>query len=660
MAIEAMKKIHLVGHHSIQNRVVQVLQHLGVTQIVNIRGEKEEAVSLEECKKLEDRLSQIKIILKFLNQYEKIGFLKGLWDSFFPPKAYFTKEEVRHVIRSFSEEESFQQYKKIEDSIDSMEIRRDQLKQEKFCISNYIRFPLGKEDLTPGEKIEIFWGVTNQKIASKFLPVLIKKFNNIWMKQFKKDKRDLFLVIVCFKEEASEVVKFLKNHNFEFGVFMKEQKGTFKEHLEKVMAEEKILEEEEKALQESIQKFILEKPKLLLLHDTISNLLKQRYITRNFSKTRSTFILEGWIKESETKILEDKLIGIYPELEVAVSPIPSNAKPPIAFINHSFFKPFEFITRLYGAPNYFEFDPTPFLTPFFIIFFSLCITDAGYGLILLVLGLWLYKKMKLAPNQKLIFKVLIFCGFLTVIFGMLMGSFFSIDFTTLSPAFDFLKNFRQKIMLFDPLEDIMLFLGICLGLGLIQIYFGIILKVIMLLKRKKKVEAFLQELPWIFLITGLILLLGVHMAGLTKSLLPLAKVFSLGGAVVILLFAGRGTKNLLLRLAKGLYALYGTVGMLGDILSYSRLLALGLATTVIGLAVNIIAGLFSQVPFLGFILGFSVLILGHGFNLFINSLGGFAHTLRLQFVEFFTKFYEGGGDFFEPFKLENDFTEVSN
>ena len=661
MAIEEMKKIHLVGHQHIENRVVQKLHHLGVTQIINIKDEKKEFEqgSFEESRRLEERLSQINRILKFLNQYEKIGFLKGLLDSFLPVKAYFKKEEARHILHAFSEVGPLQKHKEIEDKIESIKIKKEQLKEEKINLFYYYRFPLSKKDLMPGKKTEIIWGLIPQRVFLRIESILSKKFKRIWYKTFKNDRKSLFLVMACFKDELPEVAKFLNNQNFQFGIFSKMQEGTFKERLKDLAEEEKSLEREAQVIKEDILKLLSEKPKLLLLHDAVSNLLKQRYISQNFSQTRATFILEGWIKASEVKILEDKLIKVFPELEVAISPAPVNSKPPIAFQNQTFIKPFEFITRLYGAPNYFEFDPTPFLTPFFALFFALCITDAGYGLVLLLLGLWLFKKMKLETEQKVVFKVFILCGLLTILVGILFGSIFCLDFDHLPRMLGFLKGFRQRFMLFDPLKNIMLFLGICLGLGVIQIYFGIFLKVVLLLKRKKIIEALFQELPWVFLLTGIVLLVSVYMAGLTPSLLPLAKIFSLGGAGALFLFAGRGTKNILMRVGKGLFALYGTVGMLGDILSYSRLLALGLATTVIGLAINIIAGLFSQVPFFGFLLGLIVVVLGHGFNIFINSLSGFAHTLRLQFVEFFTKFYEGGGEFFEPFKLENKFTKVS-
>ena len=660
MAIEVMKKVHLVGHQHIESRVIQLLQHLGVVQIVNIRKgtEQDRDFAGGEGKELEERLSQIERILNFLSQYEKTGFLQGLLESFLPAKTHFSKEKARHILRAFSEVESFKKYKALEDRIDSIKLKREQLREERNQLGPYSQFPFSKKDLISGENTDLIWGMISKKIFLKNTSILDKKFKKVWYGIFKNDAKNLFLAVTCFKEEKEDINQVLKNLNFQFGAFSKAQTGTFKERLKDLGEEEKVLKLEEEEVNKGALNLFGDKSSLLLLHDNISNRLSREYISRNFSQTRAAFILEGWIKASEVKILENKVVKVFPELEIAVSSPPSQVQPPVALKNRSWIKPFEFITRLYGMPNYYEFDPTPFLMPFFALFFGLCITDAGYGLILLLLGLLVLKRVKLEPEQKLVFRVFILCGILIVLLGILLGSIFCLDFDHLPRMLVFLQGFR-RFMIFDPLKNIMLFLGLCLGLGVIQIYFGILLKVILQLKRKRIAEALFQELPWIFLLTGLILLLGGYLGGLPDAILPLAKVFSLGGAGALFLSAGWGTKNIFLRLGKGLFKLYGTVGILGDILSYSRLLALGLATTVIGMAVNIIGDLFSKVPFIGVLLGLVIVVLGHGFNLFINSLSGFAHTLRLQFVEFFTKFYENGGELFQPFQLSSKFTKVA-
>ena len=659
MAIEVMKKVHLVGHQHIESRVIQLLQHLGVVQIVNIRKGTEQDTDFAggEGKELEERLAQIERVLSFLSRYEKIGFLQGLLESFLPAKTHFTKEKARHILRTFSEVEPFGSYKVLEDRIDSIKLKREQIREERNQLAPYSQFPFSKKDLMSGKNTDLIWGIIPKKIFLENTSSLNKRFRKVWYETFKRDGKNLFLVVTSLKDEKEDINQFLKNLNFQFGVFSKAQSGTVKERLKDLGEEEESLKLEEEGVNKGVLNLFRDKSSLLLLHDNISNRFSREYIGRNFSQTKAVFILEGWIKAGEVKILENKVGKVFPELEIAISPPHPRVQPPVALKNRSWIKPFEFITRLYGMPNYFEFDPTPFLMPFFALFFGLCITDAGYGLIFLLLGLLALKRVKLEPEQRLVFKVFILCGILIMLLGILMGSIFCLDFDQLPRMLVFLQGFR-RFMVFDPLKNIMLFLGLCMGLGVIQIYFGILLKVILQFKRKRIAEALFQELPWIFLLTGLILWLGGYLGGLPDSILLLAKIFSLGGAGTLFLSAGWGTKNIFLRLGKGLFKLYGTVGMLGDILSYSRLLALGLATTVIGMAVNIIGDLFSKVPFVGVFLGLVIVVLGHGFNLFINSLSAFAHTLRLQFVEFFTKFYENGGELFQPFKLSSKFTRV--
>ncbi|RLE06840.1 V-type ATP synthase subunit I, partial [Candidatus Aerophobetes bacterium] len=316
------------------------------------------------------------------------------------------------------------------------------------------------------------------------------------------------------------------------------------------------------------------------------------------------------------------------------------------------FKPFEIVTELYGIPRYFEIDPTPFLAPFFAVFLALCLTDGGYGVILALLAYFIPKKVQVGESGKRLFSILFISGLLTIVVGTITGGMFGIQISQLPAFFAPLK----RLTLFDPLKQPMVFLVISLALGVVHLLLGIVLAFWEDLRKGDINSAILDHLSWIVLILGVILFGLSKLGVLGKSFTTPGLIMSLSAAIILFLFAGRKSKSLFVRFGKGAFELYGLISLFGDVLSYSRLLALGLATSVIATVVNLIANMASGIPLIGPVCMVIILILGHLGNIAINTLSGFIHTARLQFVEFFGKFYEGGGKNFTPFKQEGKYT----
>ncbi|MEA3485698.1 MAG: V-type ATPase 116kDa subunit family protein, partial [Candidatus Aerophobetes bacterium] len=305
-----------------------------------------------------------------------------------------------------------------------------------------------------------------------------------------------------------------------------------------------------------------------------------------------------------------------------------------------------------GIPRYFEIDPTPFLAPFFALFLALCLTDGGYGIILALTAYLIPKKIRVGESGERLFSILFISGLITIVVGTITGGMFGIRLSQLPPFFGALK----RLTLFNPIKQPMVFLVLSLSLGIIHLLIGIALALWEDLKRGDVISAILDHLSWIVLILGAILF-GLSKLGiLSKFLAAPGLIMFLSGGIILFLFIGRKSKSLLARLGKGAYELYGLISLFGDVLSYSRLLALGLATSVIATVVNLIANMALGIPFIGPVGMILILILGHLGNIAINTLSGFIHTARLQFVEFFGKFYEGGGGNFTPFKQEGKYT----
>lgn len=355
--------------------------------------------------------------------------------------------------------------------------------------------------------------------------------------------------------------------------------------------------------------------------------------------TRFTLVVEGWVKAKDVPDLRDAFSRM--QMAEVVDEDPSeDDDPPIYLENHPIIRPFEIITNIFGFPKYHEIDPTPFLAPFFWLFFGICLGDAVYG-IALWLGCWWFLRSGQLPKggDKLI-KLIMYCGFSTILAGAVTNSWMADLAAAFAPG-SAVANFLASLALLDPVTDPLTMLAVSFGLGLIHIWVGIGVKMLGFFRSGEYLEGFLNCGSWMILLPGLVFW------ALFPS--PLTQYTMFAGILLVVFNASRSQKNIFLKPFSGLYGLYGIVGYFSDTMSYSRLLALGLASAIIGVVVNKIAVLLStMIPVVGWALVPVVLLVGHVFNLVINVLGSFIHSGRLQFVEFFTKFFEGGGRPFKP------------
>ena len=334
---------------------------------------------------------------------------------------------------------------------------------------------------------------------------------------------------------------------------------------------------------------------------------------------------------------------------------------PVILENKKLVKPFEVITDLYGQPRYYELDPTPYLAPFFFLFWGMCITDAGYGIIIMILSYIMIKKFKLQEMGKRFLNLIFLGGVASILWGALLGGWFGINLDRLPSAFNVLKSMR----LFDPLKNPLTFFLIALSLGFVQVWSGIAVKMYENIRLKKFKEAFLDEFTWLVLLVG-ILIIGLGKSGIVSNIVVKPFIFlSIISAAIIVLFKGRKSKNIFGRIFIGIFSLLGLFGFSGavsylsDIISYARLFALGLATGALAQAINAVAKASFSINFwLGVVVAPLIIVVFHPLNIAINAFGGFIHSCRLQYVEFFTKFFEGGGKVFKPFGEERKYTII--
>lgn len=369
---------------------------------------------------------------------------------------------------------------------------------------------------------------------------------------------------------------------------------------------------------------------------------------KQITSTRHFLKLTAWIKTDHLKSLQTALKDVTPNCLIKiVKPAPAD-QPPIIIENNQLIRPFETVTSLYGMPKYNELDPTPYLAPFFIVFFALCLTDAGYGLLMAIIAFGAIKIFRIPRANQKLFRLLGFGGILTIITGALFGGWFGIDVGSLSPGP--VKNFIKFFQVVDPMKDTMLFMVIAFSLGLIQLWFARVVKIIAAHKVRHKFDMVAAASWASFILAGMLLLISYRLPFPLFTKVLLYTILLL--AVELVVIESWNIKNIFVKpLVGAVNVIQGLIGILSDMLSYSRLMALGLATGIIALIINTIAAIFRDlIPYFGWVVWVVILIGGHAFNIAINALGGFIHSGRLQFVEFFPKFMEGGGQKFVPFK----------
>ncbi|HSW09696.1 MAG TPA: hypothetical protein VLK32_02210 [Bacillota bacterium] len=437
-------------------------------------------------------------------------------------------------------------------------------------------------------------------------------------------------------------------HRLAFGRFA----GLPADELSRLGDERRALEAELNALDGRARSLARLRPGLRAMYDHYQALLEREQV--RVGRTDRVGVVAGWIPAAQA----DRLHAAMGELEAAASiveePSPGDT-PPVLLDNPSWLRPFEVVTTLYGYPRPDEVDPTPLLAPFFLVFFGLALADAGYGLLVLALAYLVIRRLRLRPGEDGLPRLLMLGGVSAVVFGALGGSWFG-DGLNLLPAWAPVVFARDVLALLDPVANPVVVLLIALGLGLLQVWVGIAAKAAMQFRAGNRVDALWDQVPWLVLLPSLAALLAGEALGPTVA--EIAPPLALAGAVALALAGARRQRNWLLKPFSGFMNIYPVMGYLGDVLSYSRLLALGLASTVIGIVVNQVALLVRDIPVVGILLTVGVMAGGHAFNLLVSTLGSFVHSGRLQFVEFFTKFFEGGGKCFRPFRREGRYTVV--
>lgn len=477
------------------------------------------------------------------------------------------------------------------------------------------------------------------------------------------DKDAVYLAVFCMKEQEQTVENALRAEGF---ARPSQMTNRVPKELEAMLeAEIENLDKKITRLTEEIEGYAGSREDLKLISDYFRMRAEKYEVLGTIPQSQRTFVISGYVAKRAVPAVQ-KAIGERFDCIVDVEELKEDEEAPVILQNNKFSSSVEGVLESYGLPHKGEVDPTVVMSFFYVFFFGMMLSDAAYGAIIAIGCFAALKKFpRMSEGMHKSLKMFMYCGVSTMIWGILFGGYFGNVVDIVSATF-FGKTVTIPALWFVPLDDPMKLLVFSMLFGVIHLFTGLGIKGYAYLKDGKVMDFFCDVILWYAFLVGLILMLlptdifaSIAQTKITFS--PGLQTFSKGlaifGAVGLLLMSGRANKNPALRIALGAYDLYNVTGWLSDVLSYSRLLALGLATGVIASVINQMASMFGSgvVGAIGFIL---VFLVGHTLNLAINLLGAYVHTNRLQFVEFFGKFYEGGGKAFEPFKADTKYVDI--
>ncbi|MGL5615186.1 MAG: V-type ATP synthase subunit I [Sarcina sp.] len=644
MAIVKMNKFTLLTFEAEKEKLLEKIQGSLEVEFINLQDDNliEKNEVLESLKKeeldsetslIEENVSKTKNSIEFLRGYiPDEGGIKAMKKG----KESFTLSELKETVESSNWKEICSEVKEFETTLSSLENEKNRLEGE---IENLV--PWKKFDAKLGEVNELkmtsmFLGSLSKQYKTKLIEEINSVSKETYIEVVSEDNQDIYIYAITVNEDKEIVEETLKTLGF--STFQSKHVEVPKLLIDEFKASIKEIDMKKAEVKKEILTFAEKKRTLELAYEYYENYLLRKQVNKNLLKTDKIVLFQGWIPEKENDLLKENISKVVgdtyyltfedvKEEEFDIVPVKLQNKGPAEV--------FDSITEMYSLPKYNEIDPTPLLTPFYILFFGMMVADFGYGIAMFAATAIVLKVFNLEEATRKFVKFFMYLSLSTAAFGLLFGTGFGIDLKT-----------NLGIGLINPSKDTNILLLLAVGFGVVQIFFGLGIKAYMLIRDGKPLYAFFDVGSWVLLLVGLAMLV-------VPNLRIVGAVLAIVGSIIIVATQGRNEATTGAKVGQGLYALYGVTSYIGDLVSYTRLMALGIAGGSIAAALNLIIGMLP---------GWSIIIIGplafiaaHIFNMLLSLLGAYVHTARLQYVEYFSKFYDGGGRPFSPLRTINKY-----
>ena len=634
-----MKHLRLVGLESEREAMLRAMQDMGCVEISGVDGAED---ALHEGFARPDD----KALLSAQESARSCRAALAALDRCVPEKKGLFRKRASVARKEFFSEESAREAKNTADALNAMqrrlgEIESERTKEETLRASLApwltLDVPLEQEDGT----LCVTLGTVSAAVTDEALNAACAAFDGLALwREASADRSLRYLFIACHESVKEAAMTALREIGFS-PVSFRGLQGTAKENDAAAQAHLTALQKERKDIEQRIASLGGKREALLEASDRAAITLRREEAKSRLVETDRAFLLEGWLPAERCEELEKTLAPFTCATEMRDPTEEEYPKVPVQLKNNKLTRPLNMVTEMYSLPAYGTLDPNPLMAPFFILFYGIMMADMGYGLLMMIASVIISKKYRPKGTSGELFSLLGLCGLSTFIVGAMTGGFFG-DFLTQLVAIVSPGTAFALPKLFDPLDDLTMILIGSMALGLVQIVTGMAISLIEKCKRKKFLDAFFEEITW------WLVFLGIALAVLKKG----TAVLYLGCALVLLgpIVQGKGWGKL-----TGVFgSVYNHVtGYFGDILSYTRLMALMLAGSVIAQVFNMLAAMPGNV--VAFVI---ISMLGNAMNFGLNLLGCYVHDLRLQCLEFFNKFYVDGGKPFRPMTLDTEYVDL--
>lgn len=671
MAVVSMLRLRVLAHGSEKNKLMRLLTRSGACEVT----EAELPEGLKRCKisteEFDDKTAKLEFGMYFLKEMQK-NFTPEKDSGF--RKLNFKRENRLYELENYEaavliEDDVFSDIEKMRAIMNKFVDLKTEIQRcnsEKARLLPYKNLDMPFDAWNRSEKAAALIGTVRADkaaaLAAAELPGYVLTFPSGGSET---SSGDIAVVAAALKEDIPEMTE--KLSEFEFAPAPVNLSVTAAERIAEL---EKIAERsavERTALVAEGMEYACDLENMKLLYDYYSMAKERADAEELCSGTDCAFLLEGWVPKANeaaltTALSESSDFFIFSFREPAEEELP-----PTKLKNDKFTSAFEEIVAMFGVPGYRERDPSIFVAVFYFLFFGIMISDAGYGL-LLAIGCFLYLKIKKpVKTSGRMMAMFGFCGIATVIWGALFGGWFSV---TLPEG-----SFLDKLKWFNPMDEPLKMFLLAIAAGAVQMAVGFAIKGVDEIRSGNALHGILSQFGWVIIFIALGLLyptLTIFLGAVKVSETPewvsvmadIAMYFALVGFAMMVVGGMVGKKNVIKALGGAFGSVYGSINVVSDLLSYSRLFGLGLTTGVIGYVVNMLADLIVNTFFgggwYGWIVAVPVLLIGHAFNMSINLLGAYVHDSRLQYVEFFGRFYEGQGHAFRPLGSRLKYTYLNN
>jgi len=632
MAIVEMKHVDMLALLHDKQALLRAVQKLGCFQITAQQADQttlDPAKAEKDLPSLEETLTRIDWAIGKLHRFDTAK------KPFLSDKPSISEQEAQETLSRLPAALQTIQ------SLEALERRAGDLRGQS------ARIDAAREQLLPWESLNVpLHEVHDTKATVQMIGTVPKEALDAWLAenslselcylQQVSQQRDLECVyLVMHRDCKDEALQKLKDIGFA-QVVIRDVYETAADHIKALDKEQADIEQRRQDTNAKMQALATHLETLRQLYDLLSSKRERLAASRHLTESEKTFFLQGWVPAPMIPKVEEALTKVSPTVALSFyDPLPDEDMP-VLLHNNKAATPFESVVSGFSLPAPGSFDPTAIMMPFFVNFMGMMISDAGYGLMMAIVIPILIMARRPAAGTKRLMWILAAAGVASLFWGAMYNSWF---------------GFSPFPSVFDPVKNAMPVMMVCVALGAVHLFVGLGIAAYMNIREGKWLDAVFDQISWAMVIIGLALLLILST--------PVGKWMALAGAAIIVYSAGRHkSKNPFKRLISGLGALYGITGWISDLLSYMRLFGMGIATGVIGMVINILIGMVMQSGIIGIVFGVVVFVGGHLFNAAINTLGAYVHSCRLQYIEFFSKFYEDGGKPFMPLQETSRYVYV--